>query len=131
MAQAITLDTFSGPKRQFGKILNKVPQIKLHSNQNMFAIPIRNALNLAKSLKQGSQTQIGLRANEDSWSNPQAALGLLEGLIVTLTQQWMYLNPTRNSLITSSFMRKVSLNYREIISTLLFVRFKRTCSLAG
>ena len=66
MAQAITLDTLSGPKRQFGKILNKVTQIKLHSNQNMFTIPIRDALNLAKSLKQGSQTQIALRANEDS-----------------------------------------------------------------
>jgi len=66
VAQAITLDTLSGPKRQFGKILNKVPQIKLHSNQNMFTIPIRDALNLAKSLKQGSQTQIALRANEDS-----------------------------------------------------------------
>jgi len=43
-----------------------------------------------------------------------------EGRVMTLTQKWRYLNLIRKSL-----------SYRQIISRRLYIRFKRTCSLAG
>jgi len=45
---------------------------------------------------------------------------------MTLTQQWQYLNLTRNSFHTF-FPAKGIVSYRQIISSLLYVRLKGTC----
>jgi len=52
-----------------------------------------------------------------------------EGRIMTLTQQWRYLNLARNSFYIL-FIAKGIVNYRQIISSNHYVRLKGTCSLA-
>ena len=49
---------------------------------------------------------------------------------MTLTQQWRYLNLTRNSFYII-FPAKYIANYNQIISSRLHVLLKETCSLAG
>jgi len=49
---------------------------------------------------------------------------------MTLTQQWRYLNLTRNSLYIL-FPAKDIMSYWQFISSFLYVRLKRACSLAG
>jgi len=72
---------------------------------------------------QGSQTQIA----------PRAKWGLMkwpEGRIMTLTQQWRYLNLTR-SRFDILFLTNGITCYRQIISKRPYIRLKGTCSLAG
>jgi len=49
---------------------------------------------------------------------------------MTLTQQWRYLNLTRNSFYIL-FPAKRSMSYRQTISKRLYIRLKETCSLAS
>jgi len=49
---------------------------------------------------------------------------------MTLTQQWRYLNLTKNSFYIL-FPAEIIMSYRQIISSHLFVRLKGTCSLAS
>jgi len=49
---------------------------------------------------------------------------------MTLTQQWRYLNLTRNSFYIL-FPSKGIVSYRQTISRRFYVRLKRTCPLAN
>jgi len=53
-----------------------------------------------------------------------------QGRIITLTQQWRYLNLTRNSLYIL-LPAKGTMSYKQIISSRFYVRLKGTCSLAS
>jgi len=64
-----------------------------------------------------SQTQIAPRAKLGPIKQP-------EDRIMTLTQQWRYLNLTRNSFY-SLFLAKCIVSYRKIISSRLYVRLKK------
>jgi len=48
---------------------------------------------------------------------------------MTLTQQWQYLNLTRNSFYIL-FPAKGIVSYRQVVSSRLYVRLNGTCSLA-
>jgi len=50
--------------------------------------------------------------------------------IMTLTQQWRYLNFTRNSFYISLSAKGI-MSSRQINSSHLYLRLKGTCSLAG
>ena len=56
-----------------------------------------------------------------------------EGRIMTLTQQWRYLKSCTlvNISFISNFLPKVSFEFRQIVSSRLYVHLKGTCSLAG
>jgi len=49
---------------------------------------------------------------------------------MTLTQQWQYLNLTRNSFYIL-FLAKGIVSYRQIIFSRLYVHLKGTCSVAS
>jgi len=49
---------------------------------------------------------------------------------MTLMQKWQHLNLTRNSFYIL-FPAKCIVNYRELISSRLYVRLKGACSFAG
>jgi len=49
--------------------------------------------------------------------------------MMMLMQQWWYVNLTRNNYIL--FLATSVVSHRQIISSCLYVRLKRTCSLAG
>jgi len=49
---------------------------------------------------------------------------------MTLTQQWRYLNLTKNSFYILN-LAKCIVSYRQTISSRPYVRLKKACSLAG
>jgi len=61
---------------------------------------------------------------------PEGGIITTRGCIVTLTQQWRYLNLTRNSFYIL-FPAKGIVSYRQIISSCLCICLKGTCSLAN
>jgi len=65
-------------------------------------------------LHQGCQTELAPRAKLGPIKQP-------EGRIMTLAQQWRYLNLTRNSFYIL-FLAKCTVSYRQIISSRLYVR---------
>jgi len=73
-------------------------------------------------LHQASQTQIAPRAKCGIIKQP-------DGGIMTLTQQWRYLN-FRNRVYIS-FPAKGIVRYTQIICSRLYIRLKGTCSLGG
>ena len=71
----------------------------------------------------GLKLKLFRETNQDLKSNPKAAVWLPEGRIMTLTQQWRYLNLTRNSFYIL-LPAKGIVSYRQIISSHLYVRLK-------
>jgi len=74
-------------------------------------------------------TEGQMRTYKVNWG-AQPALGLPKGCIMTMTQQWQYLNLTGNSF-NILFPAKGIMSYRKIICSLLYVRLKGTYSFAS